>query len=33
MNGAYPDSLGWAYFKLGQYELAKENLRQAVGTQ
>lgn len=30
MNGAYLDSLGWAYFKLGQYELAEENLRQAV---
>ena len=30
MNGAYLDSLGWAYFKLGQYELAEEYLRQAV---
>lgn len=30
MNGAYLDSLGWAYFKLGEYELAEENLRQAV---
>ena len=30
MNGAYLDSLGWAYFKLGQYEQAEENLRQAV---
>ena len=30
MNGAYLDSLGWAYFKLGQYELAEENLRQAA---
>jgi Flp pilus assembly protein TadD len=30
MNGAYLDSLGWAYFKLGQYELAESNLRQAV---
>ncbi len=30
MNGAYLDSLGWAYFKLGQYELAEENLRRAV---
>ena len=30
MNGAYLDSLGWAYFKLGQYELAETNLRQAV---
>jgi Tfp pilus assembly protein PilF len=30
MNGAFLDSLGWAYFKLGQYELAEENLRQAV---
>jgi len=30
MNGAYLDSLGWAYLKLGQYELAEENLHQAV---
>src|ERR1700722_10625990 len=30
MNGAYLDSLGWAYFKLGQYELAEENLREPV---
>ena len=30
MNGAYRDSLGWAYFRLGEYELAEENLRQAV---
>ncbi|MGB6974843.1 MAG: tetratricopeptide repeat protein [Terracidiphilus sp.] len=30
MNYAYLDSLGWAYFKLGQYELAEQNLRQAV---
>jgi tetratricopeptide (TPR) repeat protein len=30
MNGAYLDSLGWTYFKLGNYELAEENLRQAV---
>ena len=30
MNGAYLDSLGWAYFKLGEYELAEENLRKAV---
>lgn len=30
MNGAYLDSLGWVYFKLGQYELAEDNLRQAV---
>ncbi len=30
MNGAYLDSLGWAYFKMGQYELAEENLRHAV---
>ena len=29
-NGAYLDSLGWAYFKLGEYELAEDNLRQAV---
>jgi tetratricopeptide (TPR) repeat protein len=30
MNGAYLDSLGWCYFRLGEYELAEENLRQAV---
>jgi len=30
MNGAYLDSLGWVYFKLGEYELSEENLRQAV---
>lgn len=30
MNGAYLDSLGWVYFKMGAYELAEENLRQAV---
>ena len=30
MNGAYLDSLGWTYFKLGEYELAEEYLRQAV---
>ena len=30
MNGAYLDSLGWVYFKMGNYELAEENLRQAV---
>jgi len=29
-NGAYLDSLGWAYYKLGQYTLAEENLRRAV---
>jgi Tfp pilus assembly protein PilF len=30
MNGAYLDSLGWVYFKMGEYELAEVNLRQAV---
>ena len=30
MNGAYLDSLGWAYFKMGEYEMAEDNLRQAV---
>ena len=30
LNGAYLDSLGWTYFKLGQYEPAEEKLRQAV---
>jgi len=29
-NGAYLDSLGWAYFKLGNYDLAEENLRKAT---
>ncbi|MBI1748099.1 MAG: tetratricopeptide repeat protein [Acidobacteria bacterium] len=29
-NGAYLDSLGWAYFKLNQLNLAEENLRRAV---
>lgn len=29
-NGAYLDSLGWAYFKLGQYGPAEENLRRAL---
>jgi tetratricopeptide (TPR) repeat protein len=28
-NYAYLDSLGWVYFKLGQYKLAENNLRQA----
>jgi tetratricopeptide (TPR) repeat protein len=28
-NGAYLDSLGWAYFRLGKYELAEENLLKA----
>ena len=30
MNGAFLDSLGWVYFKMGEYELAEGNLRQAV---
>jgi tetratricopeptide (TPR) repeat protein len=30
MNGAYRDSLGWVYFKMGDYDLAEDNLRQAV---
>jgi tetratricopeptide (TPR) repeat protein len=29
-NPAYIDSLGWVYFKLGNYDLAEENLRQAA---
>jgi tetratricopeptide (TPR) repeat protein len=28
-NYAYLDSLGWAYFKLGQYQFAEDNLRRA----
>lgn len=29
-NGAYLDSLGWVYFKMGNYERAEDNLRSAV---
>jgi len=29
-NGAYLDSLGWAYFKLGKYDQAEENLNKAA---
>lgn len=29
-NGAYLDSIGWAYFKQGKYELAEENLLKAI---
>jgi tetratricopeptide (TPR) repeat protein len=29
-NGAYLDSLGWAYFKLNQLDLAEEYLKKAV---
>jgi tetratricopeptide (TPR) repeat protein len=29
-NGAYLDSLGWVYYKLGNYDLAEENLSKAV---
>ncbi len=28
-NGAYLDSLGWAYFRMGKYELAEDNLLKA----
>jgi tetratricopeptide (TPR) repeat protein len=28
-NGAYLDSLGWAYYKLGKYDLAEDNLVKA----
>jgi tetratricopeptide (TPR) repeat protein len=28
-NGAYLDSIGWAYFRMGKYELAEENLLKA----
>jgi predicted Zn-dependent protease len=28
-NGAYLDSLGWVYFKSGQYGLAEQNLLKA----
>jgi len=29
-NGAYLDSLGWVYFKLGKYDMAEENLNKAA---
>lgn len=29
-NGAYLDSLGWAYYKLGKFDLAEENLNKAA---
>lgn len=29
-NGAYLDSLGWAYFRLGQYALAETSLQKAL---
>jgi len=29
-NGAYLDSLGWAYYKKGEFKLAEKYLRQAV---
>jgi tetratricopeptide (TPR) repeat protein len=29
-NGAYLDSLGWVYFKMGQYALSEANLRKAT---
>ena len=29
-NGAYLDSLGWAYFRMGKYDLAEENLTKAL---
>ena len=29
-NGAYLDSLGWVYYKMGNYDLAEENLRRRV---
>lgn len=30
MNGAYLDSLGWVYFKMGAYDLAEQYLTQAI---
>jgi Tfp pilus assembly protein PilF len=30
LNGAYLDSLGWCYFKMGDFESAEQYLRQAV---
>jgi tetratricopeptide (TPR) repeat protein len=29
-NGSYLDSLGWVYYKLGQYGPAEKNLHQAI---
>ena len=29
-NGAYLDSLGWVYFKMGKLDLAEENLLKAI---
>ena len=29
-NGAYLDSLGWAYFRMGKLAEAEENMRRAV---
>lgn len=29
-NGAYLDSLGWVYYKLGKYDIAEENLTKAA---
>lgn len=31
-NGAYLDSLGWVYFKMGKLDLAEENLLKAIGS-
>ena len=32
-NGAFLDSLGWAYFRLGQYAMAETNLQKAIERQ
>ncbi len=32
-NGAFLDSLGWAYFRLGQYTMAETNLQKAIERQ
>ena len=29
-NGAYLDSLGWAYFKMGKLDLAEQHLLEAI---
>ena len=29
-NGAYLDSLGWAYFRIGRYDSAREHLERAA---
>jgi len=30
LNSSYLDTIGWVYFKLGEYEKAKEYIEQAI---